>query len=1150
MKKLIALTFMSVILYSQEAVISGRVTSSDTGDPLPGANVMVELTSYGSATDINGEYSITVPASSVRGQQVGVLARFIGYRDLSYDITLTSGAISQDYAMIEDVLEMDAVIVTGVAEETPRTKLSFSVGHVGQAALENVPTMSAESALRGKVAGVKIVRGSGEPGRDASVLLRAPTSINSSGRSQDPLYIVDGVLVDPSVSGSPLSDINADDIVSIDVVKGAAGASLYGSRAANGVVNITTNRGKGLARGQTHVKYRHETGYNELRKDYPLRKAHYYRVAESSYTDANGIKVDAGDFIDANGNFVDPRAKGLRIGDRYTGNWDSDNPDEQDKAQIFFADKPYKYISTGDILLDDNLQPLLEGGKPAGLRTLPGGKLISQMDQFFDPGTFSINSATISRNSESTNFSLSFSNRLEDGVIAGLNGYDRKTFRLGVDHKIRPNLTASVSTYYGNVDRDDIYDGVGGSFFGMVFTGGDADLEARHAPVGTITYDYNSTTGYPDGLPQDVGGELFINADPTSERDNPIYEPSVAQMTEQRSRIMGGTTLTYRPFDWFKLEGNLSYDRSNRETNRYFRVGYQDMFDTDIAGGRYIKYPQYDEALNGHFTATLQRAFFGDLTVTTKARALFETLDRYGTYGRGTGLAVRGVVDLGVANSDMLQVNSYTEQIRSEGYFVISSFDLKDRYLGDVMVRRDVSSLFGPDTREQDYYRVSAAWRLSEEPFWFFDFIQEFKVRGSLGTAGGRPNFYARYETWTVSSGNVSKGTLGNRELVPEYSQETEFGLDIAFLNRFNLELTKASSEVENQILSVPLASYYGYSNQWQNAGTLSTDTWELSLQGSLIRTRDLSLSFGFNLDKTNQEVTKLGRAPYIWAPNDTQGLSIFRIEEGVEFGALWGSASVTDPQELLERLENYSSGSFPLSEFDTNDEGYVVWVGSGNSWKDGIAKELWGTWKEIQVGVDEDGDPIMEKFEWGIPIDWENATTGQTSRQIGSTVPDFNWSVFSNFDYKGFSLYTLFDAQVGGDLYSQTIAWGYGVEQNQGKADQTGRADHLKKPTKYFQNSNRNHFIFDAGYVKLRELSVKYTFKPSDASQPILGVFSHLGVGVVGRNLLTWDSYDEGYDPEVGIVGDQGGSAVLTKIDAFRYPNYRTFTGFLEVRF
>ncbi|SVD22341.1 uncharacterized protein METZ01_LOCUS375195, partial [marine metagenome] len=301
----------------------------------------------------------------------------------------------------------------------------------------------------------------------------------------DPLYIVDGVLVDPSVSGSPLSDINADDIVSIDVVKGAAGASLYGSRAANGVVNITTNRGKGLARNVTNVKVRSEYGFNELRKDYPLRKSHYYRVAESSYTDANGVKVDSGDFIDRDGNFVDPRGKGLRIGDRYTGNWDADNPDEQDKATIFFADKPYKYISTGDILLDGSLQPILENGKPKGLRTLPGGNLINQMDQFFDPGSFLTNSATISRNTGATNFSLSFSNRVEDGVIEGLDGYGRQTFRLAVDHKIRPNLTASVSTYYGNVDRDDIYDGVGGSFFGMVFTGGDADLQARHAPVGT-----------------------------------------------------------------------------------------------------------------------------------------------------------------------------------------------------------------------------------------------------------------------------------------------------------------------------------------------------------------------------------------------------------------------------------------------------------------------------------------------------------------------------------------------------------------------------------------------------------------------------------------------------------------------------------------
>ena len=126
MRKLIApiLLFTVLLFGQQEAVISGRVTNSSTGEPLPGANVMVELTSYGSATDINGDYVITVPASSVQGQDARVTARFIGFRDMFATVTLSPGSQSQDFSLIEDVLEMDAVIVTGVADETPRTKLS------------------------------------------------------------------------------------------------------------------------------------------------------------------------------------------------------------------------------------------------------------------------------------------------------------------------------------------------------------------------------------------------------------------------------------------------------------------------------------------------------------------------------------------------------------------------------------------------------------------------------------------------------------------------------------------------------------------------------------------------------------------------------------------------------------------------------------------------------------------------------------------------------------------------------------------------------------------------------------------------------------------------------------------------------------------
>jgi TonB-dependent SusC/RagA subfamily outer membrane receptor len=267
----VALLNPLISLAQDDAVISGKVTD-EAGEPLPGANVSVQLTNLGAATNVKGEYHFTIPASALRGQEVTLEARFIGYRTKSQKLTLTTESHTIDFALHVDVLDMDAIVVTGVVEETPRTKLAFSLGTINREALEKVPTTSMETALRGKIAGVKVVQGSGQPGRDASVILRAATSLNADGRSQDPLYIVDGVIIDPSISGSPLSDINSDDIVNIEVVKGAAGASLYGSRAANGVINITTNRGRGLALNQTRVRIRNEFGFNKLRKDYPSNR--------------------------------------------------------------------------------------------------------------------------------------------------------------------------------------------------------------------------------------------------------------------------------------------------------------------------------------------------------------------------------------------------------------------------------------------------------------------------------------------------------------------------------------------------------------------------------------------------------------------------------------------------------------------------------------------------------------------------------------------------------------------------------------------------------------------------------------------------------------------------------------------------------------
>lgn len=1140
MRSKIFLTFLLCFIlvgsasWAQDAVISGKITD-ESGNLLPGANVSIALTSLGAASNVDGEYRISVPARTVRGQEVKLEARFIGYRTQVQTLTLTPGTHTLDFVLAVDALEMDAIIVTGVVGETPKTKLAFSVGRVDQEILEQAPAVSPENALRGKVAGVKVVQGSGEPGTDASVMLRAPTSINAEGRSQDPLYIIDGVIIDPSISGSPLSDINADDIESIEVIKGASGASLYGSRAANGVVNITMNRGKNLALNQTKIRIRNEFGFNSLLKDYPLNRSHWFRIHEGTneYTDANGIKVTPGDFIDNDGNFVDPRSGGIRVGDRYTGNYDKENPDPDRMSEIFFSDNTYKWVSTGDIVIDENLSPVLDPstGQPVGLERI-NGNYVDNFNQFFDPGTFHSNTVSISRNMTNTNFSLSIGNLGQEGVITGLNGYRRQTVRLGVDHKFRDNLSISVSSFFANVKRDDITTASGSAFFGIAFISADADLEKRHLPEGTLTQQY------PDGIPYDVGGEYFILPDPYAARDNPLYEPAVAKRTASQTRVMGGGTLTYEPFDWLEIDGNLSYDRSNRERNRFFRIGYQDAFDLEIADGRFQKFPAFDEAINGSATIFTRHSLLNnDLNIRMKARGLFERTEFQNTWVEGNDFVVRGVIDLDATDPLKSDINSQKQEVRSQGYSFITSFDYKDRYIGDFLVRRDGSSLFGPDERWHNYYRASGAYRLSQEGWFSIPGINEFKLRGSYGTAGGRPNFFARFETWTVAGGNVTKNTLGNKNLKPEFAKETEIGLDIGFWDKFSLELTRAESTIEDQLLEVPLASYKGYTTQWQNAGTLETSTWELSLQGALIQKRDMALTVGFNFDRTRQVISKLNVAPFIYGP-PFQSVSVFRIEEGVDLGGLYGETLTRNVRDLLPR----GISEAELSQFDVNDEGYVVWVGDGNTFQEGISKQLWGTSTTLS-----DGDI----YEWGMPLIFEDEE-GTKQFLMGSTVPDFNWSFYSNLEWKGFSFYGLVESQVGGDVWSLTEQWGYGIEQRSAHVDQTGKAEGLKKPTRYYDwvQDAEDPFVFDGSYIKLRELSVKYTFNKNQLSGLFGGLFNKLSVGIVGRNLFSIDNYDRGTDPEVGVSlnNDQGGSSVVSRYDAFNYPNFRTFTGVLEI--
>src|SRR6266516_2191833 len=226
---------------AQDAVIRGRVID-DRGDALPVATVQIQELNIGVFTNNEGRYTIPVPAGRVAGQTVTLRVRTIGHKPGVRQITLRAGEQTEDFTLATDVNLLEAVVVTGVQEATERVKVPFSVTSLDAS---KIPVAGADPLreLQGKIP-ANIVSSSGRPGAQPSVLLRGPTSLNATGRSQDPLYIVDGVIINGA-----LPDLNPGDIENIEVVKGAAGTSLYGARAGNGVITITTKSGRRASEG-------------------------------------------------------------------------------------------------------------------------------------------------------------------------------------------------------------------------------------------------------------------------------------------------------------------------------------------------------------------------------------------------------------------------------------------------------------------------------------------------------------------------------------------------------------------------------------------------------------------------------------------------------------------------------------------------------------------------------------------------------------------------------------------------------------------------------------------------------------------------------------------------------------------------------------
>ena len=1110
----LTLVFAAGTVLAQTGRIEGTVRSAQTGDPVAGARVTVIGTAMVASTNENGYYAMEdVPVGTYN-----LRVRTIGFQSMTVTNQLVAAGLPTvvNFSLAVSILRIEGIVVTGVAEATQAVKLPFTVDQITTEDIP-VPATSAEESIRGKIAGARVIRGDGRPGRGAQVLLRGATSISTAGRSNEPLYVVDGVIL---VAGESLTDIDALNIREIEVVKGAAASALFGARAANGVVSIKTQRGAALPEGETRVTVRTEFGQNNLFNRIPQAQAHWYAIENGMWkgtlslpsTDARctaGKSCTVDSLVPA-----DNRANAQRLRP-----WEADL-DEVTDSTDFDGDGTF---STHTYVVPDNAFP---------------GRTFDNLDRFFDPGNFYTNTISFAHRSGNTNFLAAFHETKESGIVEGIDGYLRRGARVNVDHRIGTGLDFSASAFYSQSQADDPdARGALNPFYGLNFYPIDVDLLERDSSA-------QARIDLGTGSARD-SNDYLIEPDPNVVEENPIYSARNADRDLRRSRVLGSVQLRWRPVEQFDLTTAVSFDRSDRNEQRFWFKGYRTIDPSGENSGRLRKSNSFDQTVNASLTAAFTERF-GDLNLVSKVRVLIERGSGEFFFAQADKLAVDETQSLDIGDATINLIGSDRDEIRSLGYFLSTQLDYKDRYIVDALVRRDGSSLFGEDQRWHTYYRLSGAYRVALEEWWPFEILDEFKLRYSRGTAGGRPRFEAQYETFTVEAGSVGKGNLGNTALKPEFATEDEFGVDMIAAGRFSFSGNYARSTIEDQILLVPLAGYFGFSDQWQNAGTLETNSLEATIQAAVIQRADLTWNFNFVIDRTRQTITKFDLPAFTTGPSNA-----FFVREGEKLGTIYGHRWASTCGDILTSGLGVAAA---CDQFDLNDDGFLVPVGTGNVWTDGIDKNFYGS----KITID------GRSFNWGMPIHSNeivtNAKTGQvdttTMVALGNTQPDYNWGISTNLAYKGISLYALFDAQIGGVIYNNTKQWA-NRENNAWDTDQSGKPASQRKTLLYSEilydvNAENSYYTESGSYVKFRELAVRYTFDRSLLERWFGGFLKGVTLAVIGRNLYTFTDYS-GYDPEVSNSGAGGGlsnNGIIFRFDGFGYPNYRTFTGSVELTF
>ena len=1069
-------TFLAALLLSVGAVwaqtqVKGTIISADDGEPLPGASVKVVGEKMGTTTNLDGEFTITVPSADSRLEisHTGMLRRVVRARN---GMRI---ALDTDNRLLDEVM----VVAYGTAKKSAFTG---SAVQINADEISKVQVTNAADALKGKVAGVQLTNSSGAPGQTSpSIRIRGINSINAGNT---PLYVIDGV---PVGSNFDMNTLNSQDIESMSVLKDAAASALYGARGANGVILITTKKAK---HGQSSITVDAKWGANSKgtpRYKYITDPGAYYEMwyaALNNYAqNRQGMNtVDAYRF--ANANLTANNSFGLGY-------------------NVYTVPEGQNLIG-----LEGKLNPNATLG---ALHTYDGQEYTLYPDDWYDEAFKTGLRQEYSMVANGSNGDGSFYasvNYLNNKGIVEASDFERLTSRLRADYNIRPWLKLIGNFGYTHYRADQTNpneegsSGSSGNVFAMTTAAPIYPLYIRDGQ-GNIIQDPQT------GIPMyDYGTSATSN--------NTIWG-------KDRPYLGGGNPISANQLDKNYYEGN-AFNASGIAEVRFLKdfkftsansVFLDDSRQTSTSNpfyGQYVAnrgsiYKYHTRALSTNFLQQLDWSHsFGDHNVDVMLAHEYYRYKYYYLYGNKSNQfspdndEMAGAVIVG-------STNSYTSEYNTEGWLGRAQYNYAEKYFVSGSFRRDASSRFHKDHRWGNFWSVGAGWLINKEKFLSNQtWIDELKFKASYGQQGNDNIGNFRYMTYYAienSNDNVSlvPSALGNKDITWETVGTFNTGIDFSFWKgRLSGSIEYYYKKTSDMLFWFSLPTSYGYSGYYDNIGDMRNTGVEFTLNGDVIRTRDLTWSLYANIATNSNKIT--------YIPDENKVTEC----DGVK-GYVDGSYFIGEGESMYNlRYRKYAG---------VNEEGLATY------------------WKDI---TDKDGNVTGE----------ERVTNPSeaTYHLIGTAMPKAYGGFGTRFEYKGFDLSLDFNYQLGGKCYdaiyaesmaAQTTNNGHAIHKDMYDAwSATNTSSNIPRwqyNEQYAPNAASDRFIISSNYLSFNNFTVGYTL-PSKLTNKIK--ISKLRFYVVGDNICYW-SKRKGMDPRMSISG--GTSSAY-------YSPMRTISGGVSVTF